>query len=136
MQIATNFAKGSIPGWILLAGLIGYTWFIHQGIGPARPRGNWYNPTGFLHQWQVAAPVIRSGASAALAFCLPALLLALAICALGRSAVALAVAISCVIAVALFTYYGVEAPFVWNQRSGTCASHHQNRGSGRSTGHT
>jgi len=104
-----------IGAWIVLAVLLVYATLIHYGVGPRPNAGatHWYDPTGFLVGWEILTPLfegpvraigVLSGAAAALA----------AVVAIrGRSAVATALAFACVIAVALFTFYGVQADFVW-----------------------
>ena len=102
-------------GWVFLAVLLLYTFAIHQGIGPG-PKGvalRWYTPRGFLFQWSWLDATFATTPRAIGVFTLPALALAAGVFATGRSAVARALAASCVIATLLFVFYGDFAGWIW-----------------------
>ncbi len=102
-------------GWVFLAALLLYTFAIHHGIGPG-PKGvalSWYTPRGFLLGWGWLGIAFASTPRAMGVFTLPALALAAAVFATGRSAVARALAASCVVATLLFVFYGDFAAWIW-----------------------
>jgi hypothetical protein len=102
--------------WAFTAALAGYACALHHGLGPA-PKGaprEWYDPTAFLHHSELLAFAVVSGARAAFCFGPPALLLAAGVFANGRSAVARAIALSCVSAALLFIFYGEITPGPWS----------------------
>jgi MFS family permease len=115
--------KKAVPltwaGWILTALLLAFAALLHRGIGPI-PRtleSNWYNPNTFLLDALMAsAPgaAMENVGSALALLVLPALATAIAVFYTTRSALARMLATSSVIAVAVFVYYGVEAPGVWS----------------------
>ena len=45
-------------GWGLLALLLAYTLFAHQGLGlpKANAKPTWWHPTGFLNDWPIIGP--------------------------------------------------------------------------------
>ncbi len=103
-------------GWVLLAALLGYSLFCHQGLG--LPKANapmvWYLPTGFLNGWPVIGEFSEDWRIGALILLLPAALLATGVFLKTASAVARALAVSSVMAVLLFSFYGFsEADRVW-----------------------
>jgi hypothetical protein len=105
----------SIGAWIVLAVLLAYAALIHYGVGP-KPNGgatHWYDPTGFLFGWEILTPLFEGPVRAVGGLSGVAAALATAVAIRGRSAVATALAFASVIAVALFTFYGVQADFVW-----------------------
>jgi hypothetical protein len=103
-----------ILGWGLLAALVGYTYLIHQGIGPEPGRNEtWYTPTSFLFSAPVVSELFETLGEALAWFGLPALFLAIATFITNRSAVARSMAISCVLATVCFIYYGTEADQIW-----------------------
>jgi hypothetical protein len=102
-------------GWVFLAALLLYTFAIHHGIGPG-PKGvalSWYTPRGFLAQWSWLGVAFASTPRAMAVFALPALALGVGVFATGRSAVARALAVSCVVATLLFVFYGDYAAWIW-----------------------
>lgn len=115
-------AKRSVPlawaGWILTALLLAYAALLHKGIGPI-PRNlesNWYNPSTFLLGALLASgpgAAMESVGSAIALLALPALATAVAVFFTTRSALARMLSTASVIAVAVFVYYGVQAPGVW-----------------------
>ena len=74
---------------------------------------NWYTPRTFLLDVELLYPVFETLGRALLGTALPAVALALLVFALCRSAVGRALALTSIVAVALYTFYGVRAPFVW-----------------------
>ncbi len=115
--------KGLVPltwaGWILTALLLAYAALLHKGIGPipSSLESNWYNPSTFLlNALLTTGPgaVMENVGSAIALLVLPALGTAVAVFFTTGSAVARMLATSSVIAVAVFVYYGVEAPGVWS----------------------
>lgn len=106
-------------GWILTGALLGYAALLHKGIGPI-PRNlesNWYNPNPFLLsalEGSSLGGAMESTGSAIALLALPALAVAVAVFLTTRSAVARMLGAASVIAVALFAYYGVQAPGVWS----------------------
>jgi hypothetical protein len=111
---ATRLAR-SAAGWGILAALVAYTAMIHYGVGPARPGlgSAWYTPSAFLLQSAWLAPLVDPPERGLATFVLPALLGVVAVFLVARSAVARALALSCLAAVALFAFYGLYAPFPW-----------------------
>ncbi len=104
----------SVLGWALLTTLLVYTYLIHQGIGPEPGRGqNWYTPTSFLFSAPIISELFETLGAALAWFGIPALFLAVAIFITNRSAVARAIAISCVLATLCYVYYGTEAEQIW-----------------------
>ena len=92
-----------------------YAMLVHRGVGPPPDggAGAWWQPSGFFFDWSAGAALLESTALALAALTLPALALTAASFAATRSALLRTLAVSCLLAVALFTYYGVAAPFVW-----------------------
>ena len=116
-------AKNSAPlpwaGWILTALLLAYAALLHRGIGPipGNLESNWYNPNKFLLDGLMASgagAAMESVGSALALLALPALATAMAVFFTTRSAVARMLSTASVIAVAVFVYYGVQAPGVWS----------------------
>ena len=116
-------AKRSVPlpwaGWILTALLLAYAALLHRGIGPipSNLESNWYNPSTFLLDALMASgsgDAMESVGSAIALLALPALATAVAVFFTTRSAVARMLSTASVIAVAVFVYYGVQAPGVWS----------------------
>ena len=105
----------SIGAWVVLAVLLFYATVIHYGVGPKPDRGatHWYDPTGFLFDWAILTPLFEGPIRAIGGLSGVAAALAAAVAIRGRSAVATALSLACVIAVALFTFYGVQADLVW-----------------------
>ena len=105
----------SVIGWALLALLLLYATAIHYGVGPAPLSGatRWFHPHGFLFDWELLNPLFANPVAAIAALGGVALVLAAAVSVIGASSVATALAATCAVAVALFTYYGVEADSVW-----------------------
>lgn len=111
---ATDAPTGSVLGWFLLAALVAYTYLIHQGIGPEPGRQEtWYTPTSFLFSAPVVSELFETLWEALAWFGLPALLLGAAIFITNRSAIARAIAISCVLSIFCFVFYGTEADQIW-----------------------
>ena len=115
--------KRAVPltwaGWILTALLLAYAALLHKGIGPI-PRNlesNWYNPSTFLLDALLASgpgAAMENVGSAIALLALPALGTAVAVFFTTRSSVARMLSTASVTAVAIFVYYGVEAPGVWS----------------------
>jgi len=105
----------SIGAWVVLAVLLFYATVIHYGVGPKPDRGatHWYDPTGFLFDWAILTPLFEGPIRAIGGLSGVAAALAAAVAIRGRSAVATALSLACVIAVALFAFYGVQADLVW-----------------------
>jgi hypothetical protein len=106
-------------GWILTALLLAYAALLHKGIGPipSNLESNWFNPSTFLLgalQASGFGAAMESAGSAFALLALPALAIAVAVFFTTRSAVARMLSTASVIAVALFVYYGVQAPGVWS----------------------
>jgi hypothetical protein len=103
-------------GWAAVAAALGYAVLIHYGVGPSNQgkAWHWYTPRTFLLDVELLYPVFETPLRALIGTALPAVALAACAIALCRSAVGRALALSSVVAAALFTFYGVRAPFVWN----------------------
>jgi hypothetical protein len=114
---ATEPPRGSRPwiGLAVLGALLLYTGAIHHGLGPARlgPDAPWYAPTGFLSEHDLTLALLDPPGLAFVALGLPALLMLCGVLLFSRSALAGALATSCVVATLLFVYYGLVAPFPW-----------------------
>jgi len=108
-------ASSAVLGWGLVALLVAYTTGVHHGIGPPRLGVDppWYATRSFLFEWSWLEPALASPARAFVVLGLPALLGAAAVLIVSRSALARALALSCVAATLLFVFYGVVAPFPW-----------------------
>jgi hypothetical protein len=112
-EVRSDEATG-VLGWVLFALLIGYTYLIHQGIGPDTGRNSsWYTPNSFLFEAPVISEMFETVLDAIALFGVPALLLAVAVFLTNRSAIARAIAISCVLTVCVYVFYGVEADSIW-----------------------
>ncbi len=108
-------ARRRAVGALLFTALVGYAAFIHHGVGP-RPEGtatHWWQPRGFLFDWNATGWLLPSTLSAMVGFGLPALALAVATFTRVRSAVVRTLAAGCVLACLLFLFYGAAAPGVW-----------------------
>jgi hypothetical protein len=105
----------ALLGWAAVAAALGYAVLIHHGVGPSNKgmTWSWYTPRTFLLDIELLYPVFETVGRALLGTALPAVALTLGVFALCRSAVGRALALASVIAVALYTFYGVRAPFVW-----------------------
>jgi hypothetical protein len=101
--------------WVLLDALLGYTLLIFYGIGPPAEgiAQHWYEPRTFLRDVPGIATLFESVGIALASATIPALALCALVFRTGRSAWARSIAISCVVATALFVFYGVQAPLVW-----------------------
>lgn len=102
-------------GLALAAACVLYAVAIHHGIGPA-PVGvelRWYEPRGFLVGWSWLALAFESTPRLVVALTLPVVLLSFAVVAATSSALARAVSVVCVVATALYLYYGDAATRVW-----------------------
>jgi hypothetical protein len=110
----TRIARG-LAGWGLLALLVGYTAFVHHGVGPTKLgyEDRWFTPTSSFFESDLLYPLVASFGVAFAAFGAVALLLVVAVFLTTRSAFARAIALSCLAATALFVFYGVFAPFPW-----------------------
>ena len=102
-------------GWAAVAAALGYAVLIHYGVGPSNKgmAWHWYTPRTFLLDVEFLYPVFETLGRALIGTALPAVLLAALAFALCRSAVGRALALASVVAVLLYTFYGVRAPFVW-----------------------
>jgi hypothetical protein len=102
-------------GWGILALLLGYTVFAHQGLGLAKAsaRPAWWHPTGFLNDWPIIGPASETWWVGTLIILIPALLMGIAVLIGTRSSIARAIAITCVLLVAMFGFYGYQADGIW-----------------------
>jgi len=102
-------------GWIALLALFAWSAAVHHGVGPARQGALplWYEPRAFLFRNQATAALLDPPALAFAVLGLPALLLAAGAILATDSAIAAALAASCLVATLLFVFYGVVAPFPW-----------------------
>lgn len=102
-------------GWLALLLLFAFSACVHHGVGPLRAGGPlpWYAPRAVLFANDATAALLDPPALAFAALGLPALLLAVCIVVATESALAAALAASCVVAILLFVFYGVVAPFPW-----------------------
>ena len=102
-------------GWGLLALLLGYTLFAHQGLGlpKANAKPTWWHPTGFLNDWPIIGSASETWWVGTLMVLIPALLLGIGVLWGTRSAIARAMAITCVLVVAMFGFYGYQADGIW-----------------------
>lgn len=108
----------AVFGWLLLALLIGYTIMVHHGVGPYpdSARLSLWSPRGWLLNRALLAPLEeRPLAGVGVATALAAVL-AVGVFAGTRSAWARFLAVSSVLATALFTFYGLRwpGPRVWS----------------------
>jgi hypothetical protein len=111
----TPARPGPVLGWALLAALLVYTFSVHHGIGP-EPNGispPWYAPQNFLFDFELTLPIVENFSRAVLFIALPAGMLAIGVFLATRSALARALAVSCVLGVLLLLFYGIVAPDVW-----------------------
>jgi len=106
--------RRSWPGGVALVALFGYAAAIHRGLGPPDAGdGGWYTPTGFLLETGALAGLLASPVWSLLATALPAVGLVVTVFVFAHSALARALALSALAATLLFTFYGVQAAFVW-----------------------
>ena len=103
-------------GWAAVAAALLYAVLVHYGVGPSNKgmAWHWYTPRTFLLDIELLYPVFESLGRALLGTAIPAAALAACAIALCRSAVGRALALASIVAVLLFTFYGVQAPFVWD----------------------
>lgn len=102
-------------GWVFTGALVAYAVAMHHGMGPP-PEGitqRWYEPRTFLYRVDLISFAFDSSMRALVCLTLPASLLAAGVFLTGRSALARAIAVSCIIATMLFVFYGEFAPRVW-----------------------
>jgi len=94
-----------------VAVLLGYAAFLHHGLGP-RPNGavEIWSPRAFLLGGAWITPFEARPALGVVLFALPAAIAAAAVHGLSRSAIARTLALSSVIACALFSFYGLRPP--------------------------
>ena len=102
-------------GWLGLLLLLGYTAVIHHGMGPASGgiATRWWQPTAFLLNSEPVGSWIDTPVFGIGMLTLPAALLAGLVFAGTRSAVARMLAITCVVTVMIFSFYGLVAIFAW-----------------------
>ena len=88
---------------------------IHYGVGPSNKgmAWHWYTPRTFLLDIELLYPVFETIGRALLGGALPALALVALVFATCRSAVGRALALTSLVAVLLYTFYGVQAPRIW-----------------------
>ncbi len=103
-------------GWAAVAAALAYAAAVHYGVGPSNQgrEWHWYTPRSFLLDVELLYPVFESLGRALVGAAIPAAALAVCAIALCRSAVGRALALASLVAVLLFVFYGVRAPFVWN----------------------
>jgi hypothetical protein len=113
---APRSLAAALIGWAAVAAALGYAVLVHYGVGPSNQgmAWHWYTPRTFLLDIELLYPVFESLGRALVGVAIPALALAAVAVALCRSAVGRALALASVAAALLFTFYGVQAPFVWN----------------------
>jgi hypothetical protein len=101
----------ALSGWALAAILLGYAGFLHHGLGPY-PDGVLapWSPREFLLRQPWITPFEDRPALGVLAFSLPAGLATACVYWLTRSAIARTLALSAVVASALFSFYGLRPP--------------------------
>jgi len=107
----------ALAGSGLLALVAGYTALIYYGVGP-HPQGGelaWWEPRGFLRTSFLVAPFDGRATPGTAALALPALAAAGGAWLLCRASLARTVALACVLATALFAYYGLSerGPAIW-----------------------
>jgi hypothetical protein len=104
-------------GLVVLVVLLAYAVVLHHGLGPL-PDGpvELYSPREFLLQQSWIEPFEAQPLRVVAVFTLPALVLAAAAAWLSRSAVARWLAVSAVLACALFAFYGLRppGPTIWS----------------------
>jgi len=113
-----SFADTGITGmvgWVFVLASIGWAALLHHGLGPTPkpPTSAWYEPTGFLLRCDLLELPLRVFPVAFSGLMLPSALLAAGVFIATRSAVARAVSLVCVVAAALFVFYGIVAPYPW-----------------------
>jgi hypothetical protein len=113
---ARRSLAATLFGWAAVAAALLYAVLVHYGVGPSNKgmAWHWYTPRTFLLDIELLYPVFESLGRALLGTAIPAAALAACAIALCRSAVGRALALASVVAVLLFTFYGVQAPFVWD----------------------
>ena len=113
---ARRSLAAALLGWAAVAAALGYAVLVHYGVGPSNKgmAWHWYTPRTFLLDIELLYPVFESLGRALIGTAIPAAALAACAIALCRSAIGRALALASLVAVLLFTFYGVQAPFVWN----------------------
>jgi len=105
----------TLLGWAAVAAALGYVVLIHYGVGPSNKgmAWHWYTPRTFLLDVELLYPVFETTGRALLGTALPAMALVALAFATCRSAVGRGLALASLLAVLLYTYYGVQAPRIW-----------------------
>ena len=110
-------AGRSLSGWALALILLGYAGFLHHGIGPFPDRAlELWSPREFLIRQAWITPLEENLTLGVFAFMLPAAIGTAAVYWLTRSSIARTLALTALIASALFPYYGLSprGPGIWN----------------------
>lgn len=104
-----------LAGWFFAALSILYAYAVHEGIGPPPLRGElaWYDPRGFLHGLDAFEWVFAKPARVIFALVLPSAALSGFVFVSSRSALARTLALACLVAVFLFSFYGTVGTRVW-----------------------
>ena len=105
----------TLLGWAAVATALTYAVLIHYGVGPSNKgmAWHWYTPRTFLLDVELLYPVFETIGRALLGTALPAMALVALVFATCRSAVGRALALTSLVAVLLYTFYGVQAPRIW-----------------------
>jgi hypothetical protein len=101
--------------WAFALLAVAYAAAVHHGIGP-RPMSlhlDWYQPRGFLEEWDWLSWAFEPPRRLFVVLTLPVLALTAAVFITGRSALPRALALSSVVATLLFCFYGVIAQRIW-----------------------
>ena len=106
MQTALPFIASALA--------LGWTVVVHQGLGLSEGgmATRWWQPTGFLLSGPLS-PWLGEPSTGVPLLALPGALAAAVVALTSRSGLLLAVTLSSVACCALFGYYGLYAPFVW-----------------------
>ena len=113
---ADRSLAAALSGWGAVVAALGYAVLVHYGVGPSNQgkAWHWYTPRTFLLDIELLYPVFESLGRALVGTAIPAAALAACAIALCRSAIGRALALTSLCAVLLFTFYGVQASFVWD----------------------
>lgn len=113
---ASRSLAAILLGWAAVAAALAYAILVHYGVGPSNQgrEWHWYTPRSFLLDIELLYPIFESLGRALVGVAIPAAALVACAIAFCRSAVGRALALASFVAVLLFVFYGVRAPFVWN----------------------
>jgi hypothetical protein len=115
LPLVPELQRGRHPalGACLLGATLLYAAAIHHGVAPSREHAHWWQPPGFLFEFDIVNGWSELPGVGILALTLPCALLALAVIATTRSSCARGLAIAATATVALFAFYAFVGRQAW-----------------------